>query len=92
MRTIITLRKHAYPNTLKILPPKMAVFQIKNSDIFHISAQNIDCGYSLEPPRPGCSNEYPQSMFLSRNKKNNVYPCKPQFYYIKVGFKGVKII
>ena len=31
-------------------------------------------------------------MFLSRNKKNNVYPCKPQFYYIKVEFKGVKII
>ena len=31
-------------------------------------------------------------MFLSRNKKNNVYPCKPQFYYIKVGFNGVKII
>ena len=23
----------------------------KISDIFHISAQNIDCGYSLEPPR-----------------------------------------
>ena len=39
-------------------------------------------------PRRGGSNEYPQSMFLSRNKKNNVYPCKPQFYYIKVGFKG----
>ena len=58
---------------------------------FHISAQNIDCGYSLELPRRGGSNEYPQSMFLSRNKKNNVYPCKPQFYYIKVGFKGVKI-
>ena len=59
---------------------------------FFISAQNIDCGYSLEPPRRGGSNEYPQSMFLSRNKKNNVYPCKPQFCYIKVGFKGVKII
>ena len=29
----------------------MANFQIKNSDIFHISAQNIACGYSLEPPR-----------------------------------------
>ena len=26
-------------------------------------------------------------MFLSRNKKNNEYPCKPQFYFIKVGFK-----
>ena len=31
-------------------------------------------------------------MFFSRNKKNNVYPCKLQFYYIKVVFKGVKII
>ena len=72
--------------------PKTENFQIKNSDIFHISAQNIDCGYSLEPPPRGGSNEYPQSLFLSRNKKNNVYPCKPQFYYIKVGFKGVKII
>ena len=37
--------------------------------IFLISAQNIDCGYSLEPPRRGGSNEYPQSMFLSRNMK-----------------------
>ena len=88
-----SLRKQAYSNILKILPPKNENFQIKNSDIFfYISAQNIDCGYSLEPPRRGGSNEYPQSMFLSRNKKNNVYPCKPQFYYTKVGFKGVKII
>ena len=31
--------------------------------IFLISAQNIDCEYSLEPPRRGASNEYPQSMF-----------------------------
>ena len=23
----------------------------KNSDIFYISTQNIDCGYPLEPPR-----------------------------------------
>ena len=53
---------------------------MKNSDIFFISAQNIDCGY-----------EYPQSMFLSGNKKNNVYPCIPQFYYIKVGFMGSKL-
>ena len=66
-------------------------FSDKNSDIFRISTQNIDCGYSLEPPRRGGSNEYPQSMFLSRNKKNNAYPCKPQFYYIKMGFKGSKL-
>ena len=38
-------------------------FQTKKSDIFHISAQNIYCGYSLEPPRRGGSNEYPQYMF-----------------------------
>ena len=35
-------------------------FSDKNSDIFHIST------------RRGGSNEYPQSIFLSRNKKNNV--------------------
>ena len=87
-----SVRKHAYSNILKILQPKKGKHFIKNSDIFHISVQNIDCGYSLEPPRRGGSNEYPQSMFLSRNKKNNVYPCKPKFYYIKVGFQGVKII
>ena len=31
--------------------------------IFLISAHNIDCRYSLEPPRRGGSNEYLQSMF-----------------------------
>ena len=33
--------------------------------IFLIFAQKIDCGYSLEPPRRGGSNEYSQSMFLA---------------------------
>ena len=33
--------------------------------IFLASAQNIDCGYSLEPPRRGGSNEFPQSMFCA---------------------------
>ena len=44
-------------------------FQIKNSDTFNISDQNIDCGYSLEPPRRGGSNEYPQSMFRAEIRK-----------------------
>ena len=43
------LRKYAYSNVLKISPPKTE-FSDKNSDIFHISAQHIDCGDSLEPP------------------------------------------
>ena len=52
------LRKHAYSNIQKFLSPKNENFQIKKSDIFHISAQNIDCEYSLEPPWRGGSNEY----------------------------------
>ena len=59
---------------------------MKNCDIVHIFAQNRDRGHTLE----GGSNEYPRSMFWSKNKKN-VYPCKPQFYFIKVGCKGVSI-
>ena len=54
----IYVRIHACSNILKILPPKN-----ENSNIFHVSAQNIDCAYSLEPPRRGGSNEYPQSIF-----------------------------
>ena len=54
---------------IEISPPETENFHIKNSDIFHISAQNIDCGFSLEPPHRGGSNEYPQSMFLSRNRE-----------------------
>ena len=41
--------------------------------------QNIDCGYSLEPPRRGGSNMYPQSMFWSKNKKNRYTPAYPIF-------------
>ena len=50
-------------------------------------AENIDCGYSLEPLAEDClgeavptSNEYPQSMFWSKNKKN-------RFFY-QWGLKG----
>ena len=89
---LIRIRKTRLFKYTENFTTKKLKFSEKNADIFHISAQNIECGYSLEPPRRGGSNEYPQSMFLSRNKKNNVYPCKPQFYYIKVRFKGVKII
>ena len=41
-----------------LLPPQNNLFQMNNSGSFHISAQNIDCGYSLEPSRQGGSNEY----------------------------------
>ena len=66
-------------------------FQIKNSDIFHIFAQNIDCGYLLELSQCGGSSEYQQSMFWAEIRKNNVYSCKPQFYYTKMGLWGSKL-
>ena len=46
---------------------------------FFFLAQNIDCGYALEPPRRGGSNVYPQSMFWSKNKKNKYTPAYPSF-------------
>ena len=57
-----------------------------------MSAQNIDYEYSLEPLQRGGSNEYPQSMFLAEIRKIMYTPVNPKFYYIKVEFKGVKII
>ena len=63
------LRKHAYSNILNISPPKTENFQIKFLIFFIFLLKNIDFGYTLEPPRRGGSNEYPQSMFLSRNIK-----------------------
>ena len=38
-------------------------FRLKFFYYFYIFAQNIDCGYTLEMPHWGSSNEYTQSMF-----------------------------
>ena len=65
---------------------------MKNSGSFHISAQNIDCGYSLEPPRRGGSNEYQQFNFWAEIGKLMYTHVNPKYYCIKVGFKAVKII
>ena len=62
-----------------ILVVKTIIFSCKNFDIFLTFAQNIDCGYTLEPPRLGGSNEYPQSMFWSKNKKIRYTPANPSF-------------
>ena len=46
---------------------------------FHFSVQNIDCGYSLEPPWQGGSNEYSQSMFRAEIRKIMYTPVNPSF-------------
>ena len=53
--------------------------------IFLISAQNIDCGYSLEPPRRGGSDMYPQSMFWAEIWKIS------EFFDWKFSFFGGKV-
>ena len=73
------------------LPIKIENFQWKIFDIFLIFAQNINCGYTLEPPRRGGSNEYAQSMFSSKNKKNRYTPAYPSFFLYKSGVQGVYI-
>ena len=54
-------------------------FMIKNSDVFHISAQNIDCGYWLEPPRRGGSNEYHNLCFSAEIRKIVYTLVNPSF-------------
>ena len=60
----------------------------KNFDNFLTFAQNIDCGYTLEPPCRGGSNEYPQSIFWTKNKKNRYTPAYPSFSIKQWGIMG----
>ena len=53
--------------------------------IFLISAQNIDCGYSLEPPRRGGSNGYLQFMFEQKYDKCLMFLTK-KFQFLEVKF------
>ena len=48
------------------LKPHFYIIKLRFTGVYIIiliSAQNIDCVYSLEPPRQDGSNEYSQSMF-----------------------------
>ena len=50
-----------------------------------ISAQDIDCGYSLELPHRGSSNEYSQSVQSSRKRRIRRI-CTPIFAFVRVKF------
>ena len=73
-----------------LLSSKNGKFQWKNVDVFLNLAQNIECGYTLESPRPGGSNKSPQSMFWSKIRTIDI-PLQTPFFHIKVGFMGVYI-
>ena len=46
--------------------------------------QNIDCGYSLEPPQRGGSNVYPQSMFWAKIRKISKKNSAEKFKFLKL--------
>ena len=52
---------------------------MKKSDFFVVFAQNMDCGYTLE------TNEYPKSMFKSKNKKIMYTPVTSSFTILNWG-------
>ena len=76
---IMTIMKTRLFKYIENLPPKTENFKEKETDIFDISAKNKDCRFSLEPLQRGGSNKYPQSMFLSKNKKKMYTPVNPIF-------------
>ena len=72
------LRKIAYAIYKEFFSNKNKISLEFSFNIFNICVQNIDCWYTLEPPRPGGSNEYPQSIFLNKIKKRFI-PVNPSF-------------
>ena len=54
--------------------------------IIVIFAQNIECGYSLEPPCRGGSNEYTHFMFWAEIWKNIRAFLSENFQFLQVQF------
>ena len=69
MRNVTNITKICLFKYTENLTTKKWKCSDKKYDIFLICDQNIDCGYSLEPPRRGYSNEYSQSMFWAEIRK-----------------------
>ena len=59
------------PCNIQPLEPDFYITKLWYAGVYHFFLfllQNIDCGYSLEPPPRGGSNVYPQSMFWEKLK------------------------
>ena len=65
-------RDFSKKQTLKISLEKLSLFLL-------FLAQKIHCESTLEPPRRGGSNEYPQCMFWIKNKEILYSPVNPSF-------------
>ena len=73
IKHLITITK-TYLYNFDPLKPNFCIVKLGFTGVYNFFflflLKNIDCGYSLELPCRGGSNEYPQSMFLIRNNKN----------------------
>ena len=76
---ILTITKTRLFKYIENFTIKHGKFSDKNSNIFHISAQIIDCGYSLEPPRRGGCSKYPRSKFWAKIWKIMYTPVNSSF-------------
>ena len=68
-------------NNFDPLKPHFYIVKLRSTGVYIIFLfllKNIDCGYSLEPPSQGGSNEYTQSMFWAKIWK--IY----QNFYLKM--------
>ena len=66
---------------------QITYFSTEKSWYFSYFSTKTCCGYSLEVPQRGTSNEYPQRTFLWRSKKNMwIHPlilrCGPSLYHV----------
>ena len=77
------LWKHAFSNIQKISPSKTETFQKKKIWYFSYFCSKHRLWVLIRTAWVFCSKHI---------RKNNVYPCKSQFYNNKLGFKVVKIM
>ena len=66
--------------------PLLSVAVLFSSEKMLFLHKNIYCGYSLEAPQWGASNEYPQHKFSSRNKKTIMWILPPICSYDICGY------
>ena len=81
-RKIYASGKHAYI-ILTPLKPHFYIIKLglQGYTLFYLCLlKNIDCGYSLEPPRRGGSNWYQQSMVLAEIGKISDFSS----FYLKI--------
>ena len=87
-----TLRKHAYSNILKISPPKTESFQIKILIFIKFMLKKYIVGTRYNRLAEVVLTSSHNLGFWIEIRKIMFTPVNPQFYYIKVGFKWIKII